>query len=441
MSGSPWQPPDNLGSPWGGAPPPYLPQRRPRPWFTPIAVAAAFVLGVGVTAVTLQTDPPASPTARASAGPTTSPPTARPKPRPVASRDVPRASARPEPAQTYRAPAGGVAIRGRVLDANGRPVPDATVVMAQEVSTAEAFATALSAFSTLGLACVTGICEVPYGQGRTDSRGQYVLFLTPEASPYTLTAGTGRSPMFTASVSYRGKPLRLPDAVLWSPAPGLETSGTTARIRFAAAPPHLGTVEGYSARIAVGTFETMYESSDAHSGDSLDARLLEDATATLTVKARVHGAFGLVTYAGERQVRGHSRPLSRGRSCLEYGKGSQVVRHSTCALTDGDLFRSWRPRIADFSCGTSGPCPRSVSVDLGGVRQIRYVVARECGPFFDTITASTDGRTWRTLLERDPSQPSGGACAVEVSGTARYVRVDGPAGGFFTRRSEVSVFS
>ncbi len=442
MSGTPsdpWQPPGSPGRASDASAPSYQPSRGRGVML--VAVLAAFVLGVGVTAVALREDPlSAGPTAR----PAPLPSSAAPKPvasQPVAAQPVASASERPRPESTYRAPSDGVAIRGRVVDASGRPVPDATVVMTQEVSAIEAFATAITALTSFGLACVTGICEVPYGQGRTDTRGEYVLFLAPATSAYTLTAGAGSSPTFTAPVSYRGRPLRLPDAVLWSPAPRLETSGNTARIRFAAAPRRLGSVEGYATRIGAGPFETVYASSDAHSGDTFDARLLEDATATLTVTARVHGAFGVITYAGERRVQGRSRPLSRGRTCLEYGKGSKVIRHSACALTDGDLFASWKPRIADFACGSSNPCERSVSVDLGSVRQIRYVVARTCDQFFDEITASTDGRTWRTLLTRDPSRSGDGVCAVEVSGTARYVRVTGPAGGFFTSRSEVSVFA
>jgi hypothetical protein len=421
------------GPGWGA--PPEAPRPRPRPaWVVPVAVIVAFALGVLGTGLLLrQTAKPQRTPPRAAPAPTTKAPTTAPrKPAPTATKAAPPAP--PVPAPTYSAPPDGIPVRGRVVDANGRPVGDATVSMSRHEGFFEGFGRALIAVGSLGLACIgTEFCTVPYGEGRTDSGGGYTVFLKAEVDDYDVTVRRGGT-TYAVRIDFAGKPLRLPEVVLWSPSPRLDQNGTTARVRFNGAPARAGTVDGYDATITAGNDGDAVLSLDGvRSGDTFDARLIEDVSGTLNVSAQVRTRLGKATYTGTVPVHGRFRPMSRGRSCLEYGN-ARTVRTSPCGLTDGNLGKDWGGVASTKVCKPNTSCDQSVAVDLGGVRSIHYVSVHGCNTFFDEVESSTDGRRWRTLI---PEGGSSEGCYAAVSGVARYVRV---RGAFYSSRREISVF-
>lgn len=441
----PWAAPDQGGPPnWGwGAPPP--PPSPPRTWL-PLAVVLAVAVVAVVAGVALR--PPneraADPTPLASRRPTpsataspTPTPTRVPTPRPTS------ASPAPQPVRTYSPPPEGVPVTGRVVDAAGRPVAGAVVVMQRDEGWAGALARGLTALFTLGLACFAEVCTVPYGEGRTDSDGRYTLYLEKETSDYTFSVARRGGPTMHADVAYRGRALRLPDAVYWDPTPRLEITGTRARIRFRSPPSSVGAWRSADAAVTDAKGESdLLRYHRAESGETFDARLLEDLAVGLRVAVEVRTRLGDTTYTSTSSARGRWRPGSRGAACVEYGKGDRALRRPRCALTDGDLLERWDPKVADWNCPNNSPCDRKVDVDLGVPRRLRYLAVRVCDDFFDSVQVSADGVTWDTVMAEDGNQ--GGdvrdVCARELDVVARYVRVNGPAGGFYSRRTEVSAF-
>lgn len=436
----PWLPPDQRPvAPYGWGPPPEPPASRSR--WVPVAALAAITLVAGIVAVAARSPRQVSserppPVTVGTPSPTTTPARSRaPRPSPTA---------KPQPVRTYTAPPSGIPVRGRVVDVSGRPVAGAEVRLTQHEGFFGGFARALTAFATLGLACLTEICEVPYGVGRTDSAGRYTVYLERGVEDYDLVVST-RSGSVSALIDFAGRPLALPDVVLWNPSVRLAVSGTRAQVRFAAPPARLGSWESAYGSVTTDADrvrETLLSMPDVHSGDTFDARLVEDDTVTLHVTLTVRGRLGKTTYSGRSaEYRGRLVPGSRGKPCFEYGRSGRPIRNAPCALTDGDLYTQWTPKVADYQCANGSPCDRRVTVDLGAVRRVRYVAARVCDPFFDQVESSVDGKSWQVLVARRSGDGGDDVCAKAVDVRARYVRVKGPAGGFYLRRSEISVFS
>lgn len=449
----PWQPPDRPTGPnepgWGWGPPPAPPPPPASAWQTPLVVVLVIALGVAVGAVVLRSpakqrpDGLPSPTyATRSPRPTPTPSTS-PTGKPAAKPTETRPPARPQAVRTYSAPPDGIPVRGRVIDANGRPVRGATVLLQRHEGFFEGFARGFTMLFSLGLACLADICTVPYGAGRTDGNGGYTVFLEHDVDDYDLTVKPLSGGEFEARIDFAGKPLRLPEVVVWNPAPSLEQSGTRASVRFRSPPARLGAWRDASATISDAKGRSLLPLGEVRSGDSFDGRLLEDVSGRLAVSVRVRTKLGDATYSGSAAFRGHHRPLSRGRPCLEYGRSGQPVRNAPCQLTDGDLLTGWKPKVPDYQCAEgSSSCDRRVTVDLGSARRLRYVAVRVCDDFFDQVESSVDGKTWQVLIAEDSGD--GGeindVCAREVDAVARYVRVKGPQGGFYTRRSEIAAF-
>jgi hypothetical protein len=440
----PWAAPDRPGTsavPGWGAPgwgaPPAPPPPPGRGWQAPLAVVIVVALLAAVVAVVARTDRPApvaapSPTATVrtrTPAPARTPPATRPS-------RATKAPA-PRPARTYSAPPDGIPVRGRVVDTNGRPVSGAAVRMSQNQGFFEGFATALVAVLSLGLACLADICTVPYGEGRTDANGRYTVFLEPDVDDYSLTVGLRGGPSFSADVDFAGKPLVLPDVVLWNPAVSVEQSGTRATVRFRTPPSSLGSWRSAYLSVTAGDIR-LVDDREARSGTTFDARNLLDAAATASVTVTVRTRLGDATYTSSTPVRGRHRPQSRGRSCIEYmPRSGKPVRQSPCGLTDGDVTKQWVPKTPD-TCGGKA-CDRKFVVDLGGVRRVSYLAFHGCDTI-DRIALSNDGTTWRDAgVDTDAAFP-GDFCAGTLSGTARYVRVTGTSGGFYLSRNELSVF-
>ncbi|HWL35715.1 MAG TPA: hypothetical protein VNQ77_05930 [Frankiaceae bacterium] len=439
----PWAAPDRPGTDpwaapgagWGAPPSPPPPDRR---WQAPLAVVIAVALVAAVVAVTVRSErrtPSAapSPTVSASVRPTPTPARTPRATKPPRATKVPA----PQPARTYSAPPDGIPVRGRVVDTAGRPVSGATVRMSQNQGFFEGLATAFVAVFSLGLACLTDICTVPYGEGRTDANGRYTVFLEPDVDDYSLTVAVKDGPAFGADVDFKSKPLVLPDVVLWNPAVSVEQRGTRATVRFRTPPSSLGSWKSAHLSVTAGD-SRLVEDHEARPGTTFDARNLVDAAAKVSVTVTVRTRLGDSTYSSSTTTRGRYRPQSRGRSCIEYmPRSGKPVRQSPCGLTDGDVTKNWTPKTPDTCGGKS--CDRRFVVDLGGVRRVSYLAFHGCDTI-DRIALSNDGTTWRDAgIDTDEAFP-GDFCAGALSGSARYVRVTGTSGGFYTSRSELSVF-
>lgn len=448
---SDWNTPDPWERPapgWGAPPSPPPPPRDPGRWM-PLAVVLVVALCAAGIAVVARSKPerpvaqrpaPVATPAKPKAPKPTKPPAPRRTTKPKPAKAAP-----PQPVRTYTAPPAGIPVRGRVLDASGRPVSGADVRLERHEGFFEGFGRALAVFASLGLACIADdeICEVPYGVGRTDASGRYTVFLEKDVDDYDVRVQQGSTgPVLTARIDYAGKPLVLPDVHYWNPAPFAEARGTDMHVRFRTPPARVGTWRGAGATVKDAKDNVLVTLDGARSGDSFDARLIEDVAARLDVGVTVRTKLGDTTYTASAPVRGRLRPMTRGLACYEYGRSGRPVRNAPCALTDGDLLTEWQPKVADYQCADNSPCDRRVMVDLGSQRRLRYVVVRTCDDFFDEVQVSADGKTWQTVIEQHSGQ--GGdindVCHRELDTTARYVRVKGPAGGFYTRRSEISVF-
>lgn len=133
--------------------------------------------------------------------------------------------------------------------------------------------------------------------------------------------------------------------------------------------------------------------------------------------------------------------MSRGRPCFEYGRAGRPIEQRPCGVTDGNLMSDWSPKVPDYLCENDSPCDRRFMVDLGSARRLTYLVGRGCRTFFDEIQASTDGVHWQTIVEDGMDVGDvHDVCATEIDVVARYVRLLGPAGGFYSSRRELSLF-
>ncbi|MGW6739976.1 ThuA domain-containing protein [Streptomyces sp. NPDC055025] len=109
--------------------------------------------------------------------------------------------------------------------------------------------------------------------------------------------------------------------------------------------------------------------------------------------------------------------LARGRpvtvSSVEPGSA-----HVGANAVDGDPATRWSSAYSD---------PQSITVDLGSVRtlqRVRLTWETAYGRAY-TVQASADNQTWRTV--NTTTAGDGGVDDIAVSGTARYVRVQGTA--------------
>ncbi len=329
-------------------------------------------------------------------------------------------------------PADGIPIRGRVLDDRGRPVSRARLQIATSGNFAETFARAMLPRGS-----------DPYGWGVTDGSGRYTVYLKPGARSYTLGVSWVPGVTVTAHVAFTGRAQRLPDLVVWAPDLSWE-GGHVRRVTFGSPPRAVGSLQGADLRVVEdtdGLAQAAVLLRNVSSGVTFDVRVLEDREWVVALTIRVGAKrLGEVTYDVRTSMTGTDEPASRGKPCVEYDDRGRAVTGDPCALTDGDLSTRWQPTVSDSSCGASR-CDRAVAVDLGSVKPIAFVVVRVCDPFFDQVESSADGRHWTTLVRKDTFvHDDDDVCSAVVSTSARYVRVRGPAGGFYTRRTEISVF-
>ncbi|MFD7992122.1 beta-1,3-glucanase family protein [Streptomyces mexicanus] len=115
-------------------------------------------------------------------------------------------------------------------------------------------------------------------------------------------------------------------------------------------------------------------------------------------------------------ARADDQLLSRGRPAT--ASSTESAAYPASAAVDGDPGTRWSSAFAD---------PQWIQVDLGSVQQITRVTLAWEAAYATAyqIQTSTDARTWTTVYSTTTS--TGGTQSLDVSGSGRYVRVNGTA--------------
>lgn len=350
-------------------------------------------------------------------------------------------------------PDASVHISGRALDAAGKPLTNATVLLFKQADLGEVVFGSILTVGTLSTICLLpeapAICREAK-TATTDGDGRYEFDLKGSDTQGTLgtestlnvvfSGGAGKAST-TISFTAKDNDITLPRARLWSAAPAVSQSSGEIRLSWSPLPSGTGRDATYSAELfeATSTAAVWSEVASGRSAD-IDARVLEDRSGSVAAGARTElsgggGAGDLrASYLSKRlPVRGTSGPPpSRGRPCAAVTGTARAKdgRFLRCAATDGDLDQPARLG------GRRGATVTGVVIDLGATRPVRLVVARGfIGQFL--VEVSDDGRTYRTV-----ATSSGSAVALSPQGqpTARFVRLRSPAGLDQSLLSELSVW-
>lgn len=319
------------------------------------------------------------------------------------------------------AAAGSVALSGRVLDENGRPVAGATVRFSVEVPPGimDTLGSALGCLFSFGFAC-----DMPewstrvVGTGRTDRAGRYVLRFTSARPPRlgavhdvevtgpalvrgTLPATTRMSAAYPSGTT-------LPAFRLWLRGASADAVSPTRRRLRAGVPRALGTPVGPPKVVLVQGTRTTWSYGEVPRDRHVDTRVVEDGTTgtQTTVTTKVGTTY--VSYrSGVRPVTRAARPLSRDRRC--YGYAGPLIKRSMpgCPLTDGLL--------ADGAERDAG----RVVIDLGALSTPVAYVARQCDVY--SVAGSVEGEVFFDVdVEERERRVYTGTPDLPV----RYVRLD-----------------
>lgn len=348
-------------------------------------------------------------------------------------------------------PNATVTVTGRALDAQGRPLSGATVVLIRQPDVGQVIFGSVLAIGTLSTICLApnapAICDDAH-LATTDSRGRYRFEVPGSETQGSLGTEATLNLTFSAgadagstTVRFQAKDtdVRLPDAGLWRARSQVRQSGGDIHLTWAGLPAagNRGTVS-YSAQVA-GTEGTIWSQSAGSRSADIDPRLLEDRAGSVAAQASAelsggsHAGSVRVSYvSAQHDVRATAgAPPSRGRSCAAVtGTGPvRTGRFSACAMTDGDLGRP-------AQLLANGKVVTGSVIDLGSVRPIRLVVARGfAGQII--IETSTDQKTYRYY-----GGGNAGTVAAEPKTpiSARYVRVRSAVGLDESLASELSVW-
>ena len=240
----------------------------------------------------------------------------------------------------------------------------------------------------------------------------------------TLTARLPEGQVILAIFRVQTLQLELPELRFWEP----EVKAGRGRVEWEGLPDSgYGEGDGYQVLFEDGEGRQVWQFRSGGTQLAYDPRILEDTRGGQTVVAqRKDVAPGttleLAYRSSQVPFRGQGPPPSRGLPCSYAEEGSPPVTLYPCPLTDGDLFSA--ARLPDPRPGPSVqpggtvavPRTRSVTVDLGSVRNVSLVVLRGCSC---KLEASPDGRSW---IELD-SQTGDWAHSGSESLSARSVRV------------------
>ena len=349
-------------------------------------------------------------------------------------------------------PDANVEISGRALDASGKPLANAKVLLFKQADLGEVVFGTVLAVGTLSTICLLPDAPAICRKARTattDDDGRYEFELKGSDTQGTLGTESTLNVVFAASkaqssttVSFTAKDesISLPDARLWRSAARVSQSSGRIGLSWAPLPPKAGDDAAYSTQLFEADSQSaLWSQSASGRSASVDARILEDQAGSVAVSAttKLSGASGAgevrASYLSPR-LPVHATagtPPSRGRPCAAVTGTAppKAGRLSTCAATDGDLRSPAR-----LSSKKAGVVTGAV-IDLGSSRPVSLVVARgfagQC-----LVELSDDGMTYRTVAT------SSGTAAVEVPGSpsARFVRLRSPAGLDESLSSEVSVW-
>jgi len=350
-------------------------------------------------------------------------------------------------------PDATVRISGHALDARGRPLADAEVLLFKQADIGEILIGTTLAIGTLSTICLLpdppAICNEAR-KATTDEDGTYEFELKGSDTQGTLGTESTLNVVFSGpeaqgstSVSFTVKDtaVTVPDARLWKAAPRVSDAGGALRLSWSPLPKAAGKDAGYSTQLFEGDTGSVFWS-QAASGDeaSVDPRLLEDRDGSVAVNATTSLSGG----SGTGDVRANylsarlpvedsaGAPPSRGQPCAAVVGTKPTLGEppEVCPMTDGDLTAAARLE------GLGKKAVSGVVLDLGSVRPVDLVVARGfAGQFL--VEVSTDGKVWqpvgselgRTVAVTPPGRPS-----------ARFVRVRSPAGLDESLAAEVSVW-
>ncbi|MCW2797603.1 hypothetical protein [Nocardioides sp.] len=347
-------------------------------------------------------------------------------------------------------PDAPIRISGRALDASGRPLSGAHVLLFKQADLGEVLLGTVLAIGTLSTVCLLrdppALCDkASIATADADGRYEFELkgsdtqgTLGTEATLNAVFSGPPAQGSTTISFTAKDTEITLPDARLWRSRASV--SGQIG-LSWSPLPRAAGRDPAYTAELFEAHGQSAFWSQPA-SGNaaSIDPRILEDQSGAVAVSAGTDLAGGSGTgdvrasYLSTRlPVDGTaSRPPSRGRPCAAVtGTARPVTRTmSACAATDGDLLTP-----AQLS-GKGAAVVTGVVIDLGGSRPVDLVVARGVSGQL-IVEVSEDGSTYRTV-----ATGSGPTLALRPAGrpNARFVRLRSPAGLDESLLSELSVW-
>jgi len=350
-------------------------------------------------------------------------------------------------------PDATVHISGRALDASGRPLSGATVLLFKEADIGEVVVGTVLAIGTLSTVCLLPDPPAVCRKARTttaDEDGRYEFELRGSDTQGTLGtestlnvvfAGAPRKGSTTVGFAAKDTSVTLPDARLWKALPEVSRPSGRIGLSWSPLPKATGGDAEYSAQLFESDTGAATWSQPATGGlASIDPRILEDRSSSVAVGARTTLPGGTNTgtvqasYLSARlQVDATAgAPPSRGRPCAPVRGPTARLGDppDDCPMTDGDLTTPAGLRTRGTAVVTG------VVVDLGLVRPVDLVVVRGfAGQFL--VEVSTDGRIFQQV-----GTQIGTTVAVTPSGRprARYVRVRSPAGVDESLATEVSVW-
>lgn len=350
-------------------------------------------------------------------------------------------------------PDAEVSISGRALDASGKPLAGAKVLLVKQADLGEVVFGTVLAVGTLSAVCFLpdppAICRKAES-ATTDAQGGFEFDLKGSDTQGTLGTESTLNVVFsgadgkastTLSFAAKDTEITLPDARLWNAAPTVSQTRGKIQLAWTPLPREAGARATYSAQLFEGRAGSALWSQPASGRRAtLDPRLLEDRNGSVAVGAstELSGGSGAgdvrASFLSQRlAVRATAGvPRSRGRRCAAV-TGTSPARDeafSACAATDGTLDQPAR------LSGAAGAVVVGAAVDLGSPRPVSLVVARGFGGQV-LLEVSGDGRTYRTV-----ASGSGQALVLEPTGrtTARFVRLRSPTGLDQSLSSELSVW-
>lgn len=348
-------------------------------------------------------------------------------------------------------PDQAVHISGRALDASGKPLADARVMLFKQADMGEVLFGTTLLIGSLSTICLVpdapAICEKAH-RATTDADGRYRFTLKGEDTQGTLGTESTLNVVFSAgrastTVSFRAKDteVAVPEARLVDLDARVTRPGGAIRVTWRSLPRSAGRKPSYTAQLFDAGNRGAVWSEPAKGGRAtLDPRILENRSGAVAVGADTELAGGSNTgtvhaaYLSSRLpvAATAGAPPSRGRRCAPVTGTAPAVdgTFARCAATDGNLDEPAR------LSGTGDTPVTGVTVDLGRARPIDLVVARGFSGQL-LLEVSGDGRSYRTV-----ATGLGTAVALEPRGnpTARYVRLRSPSGLDESLATELSVW-